>query len=76
MGKVKVNFSRSCENPKMDFTKKSGKGDDKMIKIRISYTDEAEQARFIGTITKGFKIVSLKAGKPKKNSKNMCLELR
>lgn len=52
------------------------KGVNKMIKIRISYTDEAEQKRFIGLITKGFKIVSLKAGKHNKNNKNMYLELQ
>ena len=47
-----------------------------MIKVKISYTDAAEQKRFVGIISKGFKIVSLKAGKPNKNSKNMYLELQ
>ena len=47
-----------------------------MIKVKISYTDAAEQKRFIGLITKGFKILSLKAGKPNKNSKNIYLELQ
>ena len=48
----------------------------KMMKIKISYTTDEEQARFIDAITKGFKIVKLSKEIPGKKYRNRYLELQ
>ena len=52
------------------------KGVNNMMKIKISYTTDEEQARFINTITKGFKIVKLSKEIPGKKYRNRYLELQ
>ena len=70
--KVKV-FPKYGEKPKLDFTK-NVKDHDKMIKIRISYTQDTDLMRVIEAL-KGFKVANTTQDAPKGDMKSIKLEL-